>query len=259
MIKSRNTRKILKPSREELASMIASGMTPYQIADKLGYSSGGWSNIYKYCRDYGIKFDYSVNHDLRAVEFTQRQKDIMYGSLLGDAYIRPGKASSALSFTHGEKQLDYLLWKLKEFDNFVATKTPYKYSHPFHGNAPTYSFSTITHPEIDKAQSIVYPNGKKVITEDWIKLLSPLSLAVWYLDDGSLNKRYGTIVFCTNSFSVEEQSLLIDFLEKNYSIHAKLERRRNNQFVLRVNASESKLFRNIIAEYVPPCMDYKLG
>ena len=173
MTKSRHIRKILKPSKEDLSAMIASGMTPYQIADKLGYGSGGWSNVYKYCRDYGIKFDFSVNHELREVPFTQRQKDIMYGSLLGDAYLRPGrgKVSYALSFTHGEKQKDYLLWKWKEFENFIAMSKPYEYRKDFHGNAPTFSFSTITHPEITAAHSLCYPDGVKRISREWLDLL----------------------------------------------------------------------------------------
>ena len=185
----------------------------------------------------------------------------MYGSLLGDAYLRPGrgKVSYALSFTHGEKQKDYLLWKWKEFENFIAMSKPYEYRKDFHGNAPTFSFSTITHPEITAAHSLCYPDGVKRISREWLDLLSPLSLAVWYLDDGSLNKRTGVIVLCTNPFTVEEQRLVIDWFEENYNLHLKLEKRRNEQFVLRVNASESKQFRSIIADYVPSCMDYKLG
>lgn len=259
MTKSKHIRKWLKPSKEELSTMIESGLTPYQIAERLGYSENGWSNIYKYCRDYGIKFDFSKNHDLRSVPFTQRQKDIMYGSILGDAYLRPGKASYSLSFTHGERQKDYLLWKLHAFDNFVTTKKLYRSTRDFRGNAPTYSFSTITHPEIEEARRLTYPDGTKRISKEWLDKLSPLSLAVWYMDDGSLNKRYGTIVLCTNMFTLKEHQMMIDFFEERYSIHPKPEKRRNDQYVLRINASESKRFRSIIAEHVPPCMDYKLG
>ena len=200
-----------------------------------------------------------MNHDLRAVDFTQRQKDIMYGSILGDGYIRPGKAAYALSFTQGEKQKDYLLWKLHEFDNYVVTKELTSRVTNFHGNAPVYSFSTITHPEITAAYHVTHPNGQKRITTEWLSKLSPLSIAVWYMDDGSLNKRYGTIVLCTNAFPLEDQLLLIDFFEKAYGLHLKAEKRRNDQYILRINASESKLFRSIVAPHVPSFMDYKLG
>lgn len=253
-------RTILKPSETDLRKMILEdGLTPNQIAVKLGYGEGGWSNIYKYCRDYGIDFDFSINHELRSVPFTQSQKDIALGSILGDAYLRPSGNSYSLSFTHGEKQLSYLEWKLSMFDNFIVTKDFYKYETTFHGNAPIYSFSTITHPYLLDLHKLCYPNGKKVVSQHWLDLLSPLSLAVWYMDDGSINKRYGTIVLCTNSFSTEEQLLIIDYLLSRWNIEAKLELRRNNQYVIRINSSQRYRFFDIVSSHIPDCMSYKLG
>lgn len=263
MTKSRHIRKILKPSKEVLSSMISAGLTPYQIADQLGYGSGGWSNIYKYCRDYGIDFDFQRNYQLKQVSFSQDQLDVMYGSVLGDAYLRSTNGSKGTSyslvFSHGEKQIEYLRWKLSIYDQFVTTKKFTVAYRDFHGNAPVSSFSTISHPDITAFYHLSHPDGRKLVTNDWLELLSPLSLAVWYLDDGSLNKRYGTIVMSTNAYSLPELGLMIDWFEKKHGLHAKLEKRRNEQYALRINASESKAFRSIIADYVPECMSYKLG
>lgn len=253
-------RVIRKPSEEVLRRFILEdGLTPYEIADRLGYGEGGWSNIYKYCRDYGISFDFSVNHDLRDTPFTQRQKDIAIGSLLGDAYLRPSGKSYSLSFTHGEKQLEYLRWKRSEFQNFVTQKGFYRYSRSFHGNLPTYSFATVSHPYLSELHDLCYPSGRKDVCKEWSDLLSPLSLAVWYMDDGSRNKRYHTIVLCTNSFSREGQLLLIDALLSRFGVKAVLEPRRNNQTVLRINASQAQKFLDIVSPHIPDCMSYKLG
>lgn len=254
---------ILKPTKDELEDLIVrQHLTPQQIAQKLGYGDSGWSNIYKYCRDYGIDFDFSVNHDIRSSPFTERQKSIAFGTLLGDGYLRPTGASKspsyALSFCHGEKQIEYLRWKFYEFEHFVATKEFSMRASNFRGNAPTYSFNTVSHPFLTDAHRICYPNGKKDVTEEWIDNLTPLSLAVWYLDDGSLNRRYHTIVLCTNSFSTKGQLLLIDHLKSTYNISSVLEPRRNGQTVIRINASQSKKFISLIEEYVPSCMNYKL-
>lgn len=258
-------RTIRKPSEEALRQMIQTeGLTPYQVADKLGYGSGGWSNIYAYCREYGITFDFSRNHDLRAVPFTQRQKDIALGSLLGDAYLRPSSASSpataySLSFTHGEKQKAYLEWKLSEFENYVTTKRLYKRSVPFHGNAPTYSFSTITHPYLKELHDLCYPDGVKRVSWDLLDQLSELSLAVWYMDDGSQNRRYGTIVLCTNCFTYDEHIRMVEFFAHRFHLKAKIEPRRNGQFTLRFNASQRRRFLDLVAPHIPDCMSYKLG
>ena len=258
-------RKILKPTKEELADLLyRRNMTPAEIAQTLGYGEGGWSNIYAYCRKYGLEFDFSRNHELRATPFTDRQKQIVFGTLLGDGYLRPtnGNAenhSYALSLCHGKKQLEYLTWKFHEFENFVLTKEFRVNTRSFRGNAPTYSFSTISHPFLNEAHSICYSSdGKKDITEQWLSRLTPLSLAVWYMDDGSLNKRSHTIVLCTNSFSREGQLLAIDWLKERYDICAVLEPRRNNQMVLRINASQSRKFMDIVGPHVPSCMNYKL-
>lgn len=258
-------RKILKPTKEELADLLyRRNMTPAEIAQTLGYGEGGWSNIYAYCRKYGLEFDFSRNHELRATPFTDRQKQIVFGTLLGDGYLRPtnGNAenhSYALSLCHGEKQLEYLTWKFHEFENFVLTKEFRVNTRSFRGNAPTYSFSTVSHPFLNEAHSICYSSdGKKDITEQWLSRLTPLSLAVWYMDDGSLNKRSHTIVLCTNSFSREGQLLAIDWLKERYDICAILEPRRNNQTVLRINASQSRKFMDIVGPHVPSCMNYKL-
>lgn len=258
-------RTILKPDKEALSDMLYNRhMTPYEIAQELGYSEDGWSNIYAYCREYGLTFDFSVNHALRETPFTQRQQEIVFGTLLGDGYLRPTNGNSAncsyaLSLCHGEKQLEYLKWKFSELENFVTTKAFKISTRQFKGNAPTYSFSTVSHPFLNDARRICYSaDGKKDITAQWLSYISPLALAVWYMDDGSLNKRYHTVVLCTNSFSREGQLLAIDFFKERYGIDAVLEPRRNGQTVIRINASQSRKFMDIVAPHVPSCMDYKL-
>ena len=254
-------RKILKPSESELRRMILDeGLTPYQIADRLGYGDGGWSNIYAYCREYGIEFDFSQNYQLRAVPFSPRQKEIALASVLGDGYLRPSGSGYALSFTHGEKQLDYLRWKLNEFENFVATPQFYQREATSGlGHAPTYSFSTITHPYLSELHDLCYPNGKKRVTSAWLDQLSDLSLAVWYMDDGSINRRYGTIVLCTNAIDEAGQLLIIDHFRSRYGLEIKRELRRRGQHVLRINASQRVQFLEIVSPHIPDCMSYKLG
>ena len=258
-------RRILKPSKETLSHMLYDRhMSPCEIARELGYGEGGWSNIYAYCREYGLEFDFSRNHLLRQTPFTPRQQQIVFGTLLGDGYLRPtnGNAehcSYALSLCHGEKQLAYLQWKFDALENFVTTRNFQVNTRQFRGNAPTYAFSTVSHPFLNEAHAICYSaGGKKDITAAWLERITPLALAVWYMDDGSLNKRYHTVVLCTNSFSRAGQLLAIDFLRERYGITAVLEPRRNGQTVIRINASQSRKFMDIIAPHVPHCMEYKL-
>ena len=47
------------------------------------------------------------------------------------------------------------------------------------------------HPlaELAELREAVYIGGKKVLSDDYLKQLTPLSLAVWYMDDGSFTLR----------------------------------------------------------------------
>lgn len=105
-------RVILKPSKELLSDMLyRQEMTPSEIAAALGYGNGGWSNIYAYCREYGLQFDYSQNHALKSIPFSARQQEIVFGTLLGDGYLRPtngnrGNSSYSLALCHGKNSLN---------------------------------------------------------------------------------------------------------------------------------------------------------
>ena len=39
-------------------------------------------------------------------------------------------------------------------------------------------------PEFAELREAVYFSGKKVFNDDYLKALTPLSLAIWYMDDG---------------------------------------------------------------------------
>ena len=47
-------------------------------------------------------------------------------------------------------------------------------------------------PELAELREAVYVGGKKVLSHDYLKQLTPLSLAVWYMDDGSFSSLEGS-------------------------------------------------------------------
>ena len=253
----------LKPTPEELRRMIQEDkLTPYEIADKLGYSEGGWSNIYKYCRDYGIEFDFRPNAHLYNLPFTEQQQSLVLGTILGDGSLTPTCSANnvVLKCTHGYKQKEYVGWKRSLLLPFVLSDTLYKRAsiNPVGDMVTLYSFHTITHPWLVGIYPTCYPGGVKTVTRELLERIDSFALAVWFMDDGSLNKRYGTMVFCTMSFSYEEHIVMQDWFLEKWDIKTVIEPRRNNQFALRVNASEAAKLRNIISEHVPPYMRYKV-
>jgi len=255
----------LKPSKEQLWDMIVNQrLSPYEVAEKLGYSEGGWSNIYAYCRQWNIPVDFKPHYEARHTPITDRQKSIVLGSLLGDGYVNP---QGFFIISHGRKQLDYLEWKKEQLMPFMIDRRRYDPPRspdntPF-SKLGCYSYSSIAHPWFKSLRDFCYVNGRKTLSKEWLDQIDDVALAVWYMDDGSLNKRYGTIVFCTMGFSYEEHCLMQRWFSERWGIETKIEPRlkpgRETTFALRINASQSKKLLAIISRHVPPCMQYKVG
>jgi hypothetical protein len=87
--------------------------------------------------------------------------------------------------------------------------------------------------------------------------LTPLSLCVWWLDDGSLvaNCRQGVI--CTDSFSYEELLLVVQYFRKVWGLHPRIGKvaktgPRSEQYRLWFRSREElKKWLKIILPYIP--------
>jgi len=84
-----------------------------------------------------------------------------------------------------------------------------------------------------------------------LKKLTPLSLATWWLDDGSLigNSRKG--VFCTEGFNHRALLILSQYLKDKWQIDSRIGRR-GKYYQLRIYSTEElKKFLRIILPHIP--------
>jgi hypothetical protein len=87
-------------------------------------------------------------------------------------------------------------------------------------------------------------------------MLTPRSIAFWFMDDGS-----NSGVIATNSFSKEECLLIIDWFREKYNIECTLQNDYNNghhQYMVYVTAKSKPIFYNLVIDYFIPSMLYKL-
>lgn len=215
------------------------------------YSSGNWIQA----KD--LKEGQKISHLIDQIPYGVKQ--IILGTLLGDGCIyRPSETTRGFSFIHSIKQKEYfdfkkfLLGKL-----FTETKG---YIGGFDGSLPNKRGSSIVNRAISKfIIEHCEKNGCKYITKEWIKELSPLGIAIWYMDDGSVqltNKQKPRVHFATNAFSYEEVSLLKDMFKNKYNIACEIFDYKGNTLCLSTEGT-SKLF-DLIFPYIPNCMEYKL-
>jgi hypothetical protein len=182
----------------------------------------------------------------------QTQRSVIIGSILGDGYVRiiPGRKNAFLEINHSIKMKNYVDWKYQILKSIVLS--PPK-SRKGNGNRIAYRFFTRQHPEITKLFKRFYVKGEKRIPDNLI--LDPISLAIWYMDDGS---KCGTSNYYLNTqqFSVEDQMKLIACLKK-FKVVATLNRDKT-YWRIRIIMATVPTFKNLIQEYVVPSLQYKI-
>ena len=112
-------------------------------------------------------------------------------------------------------------------------------------------YQSLTKDSLTKLYHLVYSEGNLCIRHKWLKLLTPLSLVVWWLDDGSLvtNSRKG--VFCTEGFNYRDLLILSRYLKNRWRINSRIGRR-GNYYQLRIYSTEElKKFLRIILPHIP--------
>lgn len=112
--------------------------------------------------------------------------------------------------------------------------------------------------------SSLFVDGKKRITREYLDSLTPLSIAVWYMDDGSLIHRYGkekSVMLSTHAYSKEENLIIIDYFKDVYDIHFKLgyDKRCDKYFIFMSKKEDRYKFLSLVSDYIIDLFQYKLG
>ena len=205
-------------------------------------------------------------------------KSAVVGMVLGDGCITnpKGRTNCILSIQHSVAQKEYALYK-KDLLEYLTAVSIYEYYRPdtreeFKGTKPSVTIHTRRHPFYSKLRDRMYVDGRKQITEHILKIISPLGIALWYMDDGTFIPRMRTMYgnqardwqlrIATCSFSEAEHSLAQYYFNKRFNITWKIERRKNRndnwQYLLALyKISEIEKFFNLVGKYIVPSMSYK--
>jgi hypothetical protein len=182
---------------------------------------------------------------------TQIQRSLIIGSLLGDGYVRivKGRRNAFLEINHAYSMKEYVDWKYEILKDIVISPPKARKGN---GNRIAYRFFTRQHPEITELFNLFYKNGKKIIPDF---KLDPISLAVWYMDDGS---KCGTSSYYLNTqqFSIEDQQKLIEYLRK-FGIESKLNKDKE-YWRIRMIMSSVPNFINLVQPSIVPSLQYKI-
>ncbi|WUO28907.1 intein-containing recombinase RecA [Streptomyces sp. NBC_00286] len=195
-----------------------------------------------------------------------QQEQVVLGALMGDGSLSPnrkGRTGVRFRMGHGAKQAEYLDWKVSLLGNIGCSRTQNEKGAVFADFTPL--------PELDELREVVYLGGdKKHITWEHLKALTPLALAVWYMDDGCFTVRSqglqerteggsGRIEICVEAMSEGSRERIVDYLRDTHGLDVRLRLAGERQMaVLHFSTDSSARFQEMVAPFVHPSMQYKL-
>jgi len=260
-------------TQEQFEADYEDGLELEEIAKKHNVTRGDLGFLRQL---YGIKrtgFEYQ-NRKRTELSMTDRQKEICYGSMMGDAKRQTSKFNTSMGFGHGDGQKDYLYWKFCELES-ISSKTSFKATEYVDKRSNfkgvSWRFYTNANSDIEEIIEEFYKNGTKEITQNILDHMSSLSIAVEFMDDGttafSYSKRDWGIhhtpmpSFCTECFSYESCLLMQTWFKDKWNISVRLRERQLKESVgyrIVVNNESVEDFFSLITPHIIPSMRYKI-
>lgn len=146
------------------------------------------------------------------VHLSDEQRDIVVGTLLGDGPLVEtfSQNNLRLQVIQCDAQKQYVFWKYEALKSFVLSPPRYEEINR------AWRFRTISHPDFTELGKSFYRGRKKIVPKDIASLLSPIGLAVWFMDDGTRGPNNG-YTLNTQCFMKVELQRLIEALEKSFT------------------------------------------
>ena len=218
------------------------------------------------------------------MKLTEKDKSILIGLLLGDGYIDD---KGRICIEHGEKQKEYCIYKAKllhsvcggrdiKVHEYVRNHSILKDKKQFKESTfTTYSFKKQSQSFIPIRQLLYDNNRKKCISAEILQYITEETLALWWMDDGCLTKKYTyqngerkhcgyTLRLCTY-LPKEQNEIIQKFFEDKYQMKWNVVKadgaKDESQWMLRCGSIEGRKFLNIIRDYIiknVPSLSYKV-
>jgi len=202
------------------------------------------------------------------IDLSPIQEQVLSGILLGDGYLQVAgsQMSASVTWSHSSNQDGYLEWIKRGLAGILRPGVE-TYTSGY-GSQMIRNGTVFSHTILEKFKGFYTSNstaGKQKKIPSWIvEKLTPIVLAFWYMDDGSLGHhgdQEDRANFAVCDFSSEDCQILLTALKK-YDINGVYYQSSNDTEVrhsrIRLNAVEAEKLFLLVAPYIPAVMQYKL-
>lgn len=200
-------------------------------------------------------------------KLSKEQKSLLIGLLLGDGTI---SSNYVFKLSHSEAQREFLEWKIDLLNKFGFKNNGVKeyistcgYNK---GNKVLYSQMSLN-PTIKALRRTVYA-PKKHITRRLLNWLTPIGLAIWYMDDGCINvntsKQRSSIqhtIKIATCVDLDTAQVVIDYFKEVWDVQFRpFKEGKGTYSIASSTESDCAAFIQIIRPYIEqvPSLLYKI-
>ena len=200
-------------------------------------------------------------------KLSKEQKSLLVGLLLGDGTI---SSNYVFKLSHSEAQREFLEWKIDLLNKFGFKNNGVKeyistcgYNK---GNKVLYSQMSLN-PTIKALRRTVY-TPKKHITRRLLNWLTPIGLAIWYMDDGCINvntsKQRSSIqhtIKIATCVDLDTAQVVIDYFKEVWDVQFRpFKEGKGTYYIASSTESDCAAFIQIIRPYIEqvPSLLYKI-
>lgn len=193
----------------------------------------------------------------------QEKRGAVIGMILGDGHIRPKRYT--ISISHSEKQKEYLFFKKEILETIQKSKISLCGRTTYLNGKKYFSVRLETRkiPMYRVLHKRFHPNGLKEVKRDLLNQLTPLGIAIWFMDDGSTTfkkkegKIHGVETVLHTYLSKEQNEIIVKYFQEVWNIKWGLNKSKG-KYRLRMGTKEAKKFVKIIEPHIISSMKYKI-
>ncbi len=205
-----------------------------------------------------------LSSDLRIGPHNLDVISVLIGSILGDSHLEKRKRGigTRVIFEQCNRNVEYIMWFHKFFSTrgYCSPNKPKLITRIKKHNKVFYQYrvSSYTFTSLNWLHNMFYKDKIKTIPRNLAEYLTPLALAIWFMDDGSKTNK--TVRIATNCFQENDLEFLCKLLKDKYSLDLSVDKSgKNSGSILYIKTSSLTTFTNIVKPYMLPSMYYKLG
>lgn len=191
---------------------------------------------------------------------SKETRNLVLAMVLGDGTLN---SRGYFSMRHCLKQEDYINWKRDLIKREFRVTDCYYVSNNGYG---AYEMRTSVYKCLKHYRRVIYKSGKKnIANRGLLNRLTPIGLAIWYMDDGGLSqkKKDGVIVgnelMLNTHLSKDDNQVIIEYFKEVWGIQFTQVLNRG-LYRLRCGTKEARKFIEIVKPYVSqvPSMAHKM-